>query len=63
MTHGRARDGTVAAPDSVRRARCGTARSRNGARLFVLENRFNPTLAISGSLYGRPRSTRRPTGG
>lgn len=25
---------------------------RNGARLFVLENRFNPTLAITGSLYG-----------
>ena len=23
---------------------------RNGARLFVLENRFNPTLALSGSL-------------
>jgi zinc protease len=25
---------------------------RNGARLFVLENHFNPTLAVSGSLYG-----------
>jgi zinc protease len=25
---------------------------RNGARLFVLENRFNPTLAVAGSLFG-----------
>ena len=26
----------------------------NGARFFVLENRFNPTLAVSGSLHGGP---------
>jgi zinc protease len=26
----------------------------NGARFFVLENRFNPTLAISGSLHAGP---------
>jgi zinc protease len=38
---------------AVRRPFAETVRTRtlaNGARLFVLENRFNPTLALSGSL-------------
>ncbi len=38
---------------AVRRPFAEAVRSRtlaNGARLFVLENRFNPTLALSGSL-------------
>ena len=33
--------------ESVRRRTLG-----NGARLFVLENRFNPTVAVSGSMNG-----------
>jgi len=36
---------SVSFDESVRRRTLG-----NGARLFVLENRFNPTVAISGSL-------------
>ena len=34
----------------LRRGRAARGRCGNGARLFVLENRFNPTLALSGSL-------------
>ena len=45
--------GTAAPP--ARRARIAEAvRQRtlaNGARLFVLENRFNTTLAVSGTLF------------
>ncbi len=35
--------------EAVRRRRLG-----NGAQLFVLENRLNPTVSISGSLHGGP---------
>jgi zinc protease len=49
---------TTAAGASRRKVRFAEAvRARtleNGARFFVLENRFNPTVAISGSLHAGP---------
>jgi zinc protease len=44
-----ARRGKVPFEEAVR-----TRALANGARLFVLENRFNPTVAISGSLNAGP---------
>ena len=43
------RRGKIPFEDAVRRRTLA-----NGARLFVLENRFNPTVAISGSLNAGP---------
>ncbi|HJW15231.1 MAG TPA: pitrilysin family protein [Thermoanaerobaculia bacterium] len=47
----------VSAPARERVPFAEAVRSRtlaNGARLFVLENHFNPTVAVSGSLHGGP---------
>lgn len=41
--------GRIPFEDAVRRRTLG-----NGAELLVLENRFNPTVAVSGSLHGGP---------
>ena len=41
-------------PTAVRRAGPPAHASENGAELLVLENHFNPTVAVSGSFYAGP---------